>query len=284
MRALIVALAALALVPSTALAKKPVHYYVSLGDSLSIGMQADTNGDTVRTNQGYADLLYKSLRKKDKHLRHVSFGCGGESTTTFLKGGICVYGGAEKPLFDSQLGVAQDFLRSHRRQIRVVTLDIGANNVARCASGGVVNSTCLNNGLGRIDTEVPVIAKRLRKAAGSKPDIVGMTFYDPFWSLYLKGDQQSQDTARLSAGLAANLRDRLTKGYSAGDFKVADAFGAFHTDDQTMVDFQGRQVPRAVQQICTLTYMCSQDLRANNIHTNAEGYKVLARAFADALK
>ncbi|HEX8104602.1 MAG TPA: SGNH/GDSL hydrolase family protein [Solirubrobacteraceae bacterium] len=284
MRSLIVALLALALLPAGAQAKQKPHYYVSLGDSLAVGMQASPDGDTVRTNQGYADVLYKQLRKSDKRLRHVKLGCGGESTSTMLNGGICVYGGLERPEFDSQQDAAEDFLRHHRKQIKLVTLDIGANNFVRCASGGAINGECLNNGLARLDRELPRIARGIRKAAGGKAPIAGMTLYDPFWSLYLKGDQASRDTATLSSGLAANVRDRLIKGYGAGDMKIADVFGAFKTADQTMVDYQGQQVPRAVERICALTYMCASGLRNGNIHANPDGYKVIAQAFRDALK
>ncbi len=285
MRSLLAALLALALAPAGAhAAKKKPTYYVSLGDSLAIGMQADANGDTVRTNQGYSDVIYKQLRKSDKRLRHVKLGCGGESTTTMLNGGICVYGGLEKPEYDSQQDAAEAFLRRHRKQVKLVTLDIGANNFVRCASGGTINGECLSNGLARLDSELPRISRGLRRAAGGKVPIAGMTLYDPFWALYLKGDEESRTTARTSAGLAANVRDRLIKGYGAGDLKIAKVFEAFQTTDETMVDYQGQQVPRAVERICALTWMCTPGLRNGNIHAKPEGYKLIARTFLDALK
>ena len=39
-----------------------VYYYVSLGTSLSRGVQPDSNGLTLPTNDGYADQLFDSIR------------------------------------------------------------------------------------------------------------------------------------------------------------------------------------------------------------------------------
>jgi len=61
--------------PAAARSRAPVSYYLSLGDSLAAGVQPDASGASVRTSAGYADQLYRALRRHRCHLvtRPVSF-------------------------------------------------------------------------------------------------------------------------------------------------------------------------------------------------------------------
>ena len=68
---------------------------------------------------------------------------------------------------------------------------------------------------------------------------------------------------------------------------MADVLSAFRTLDTTSVTYSGpltnnqpQQVPRDVERICTLTWMCAGKPRGPNIHANRTGYGVIARAFA----
>ena len=97
-------------------------YYVSLGDSLSQGVQPNAAGTSLPTAQGYPNQLYAALRRTHPGLRLVKLGCGGETTTTMINGGICSYPAG------SQLATAVGFLRSHRGRISLITIDIGAND------------------------------------------------------------------------------------------------------------------------------------------------------------
>ena len=74
-------------------------------------------------NQGYADQLFKLARDRYPQLREVKLGCGGETTTTFRFGGICVYEQG------SQLADAAAFLEEHGEEVAFVTIDIGGNDV-----------------------------------------------------------------------------------------------------------------------------------------------------------
>jgi lysophospholipase L1-like esterase len=103
-----------------------VSYYVSLGDSLSVGVQPDSAGASVPTRQGYADQVYTTLRRGNRGLRLVKLGCSGETTGTMISGGICRYPGG------SQLTAAAAFLRAHRGQVSLITIDIGANDPGTC--------------------------------------------------------------------------------------------------------------------------------------------------------
>src|SRR5215469_329437 len=96
-------------------------FYLSLGDSLAQGVQPNSSGQSVETNQGYPNQLFTALRMGNPSLRLVKLGCPGETTATMMNGGICSYRGG------SQLAAAVAFLRAHRARVSLVTIDIGAN-------------------------------------------------------------------------------------------------------------------------------------------------------------
>src|ERR1035441_4811194 len=67
------------------------HFYVSLGDSLSQGVQPDATGGSAAARQGYPDQLYAVLRRGAAGLRLIKLGCSGETTSTMVDGGTCHY-------------------------------------------------------------------------------------------------------------------------------------------------------------------------------------------------
>ena len=80
--ALVALLAALA-VPSTAhAAKKEQTYYVSLGDSYTVGYQATGPGQGGATRNGFPDQLVRKARARGHRLKLVNFGCGDTVTST----------------------------------------------------------------------------------------------------------------------------------------------------------------------------------------------------------
>jgi hypothetical protein len=60
-------------------------YYLSLGDSLSRGVQPDPAGASLPTQQGYPDQLYAALHLGHPGLRLVKLGCSGETTHTMIE-------------------------------------------------------------------------------------------------------------------------------------------------------------------------------------------------------
>jgi hypothetical protein len=272
------------LVPASALARKPAAakaaptYYLALGDSLSQGAQPNKAGHTVPTDQGYANFLYAAERTKIKNLRLEDLGCLGETTGTMQHGGKCRYTSG------SQLRAALRFINRHK--IAFITIDIGANNVYKCAHGGTINGTCLSNGIAGIKTDVPKIAAALRKAAGAKTPIVGMTYYDPFLADYLSSDQSTQKLAAASVPLGKSVNDTLMSAFTAQHVKVADVATAFDTyvPFTTTAPLAGHgTVPLAVAKICTLTWMCAAAPRGPNIHANVAGYHAIEKVFAAEL-
>jgi lysophospholipase L1-like esterase len=266
-----VAIATAVVVPgSPATADATPHYYVALGDSLSVGYMPGS-GDT---NQGYADDLYQRLVAKDPSLQLVKLGCSGETTTTMINGGKCT---DRYPLGTSQLAVAEQFLRAHAGQVTHLTLDIGANDVDGCASGGSIDAVCVAQGTTTIATNLDKILDGLTAADAKAPLSAGMTYYDPFLAQWLTG-LQGQLVAIASVSLLAAINSVESLEYVAHGFKVADVAATFHTLDfltQRTVAPYG-SLPRNVADICQYTFMCSQQ----NIHPTVAGYQLIANTFA----
>jgi len=265
------------------------RYYLSLGDSLAQGMQPDAAGLTVNTDQGYADQLYAIEKRRIRGLKLVKLGCGGETTTSFLTGqgnsGDALLLGCN-PAGGSQMVAAERFLRTHRRrgEVALVTLDIGANDIDGCESENAIDATCVIRGAEHISANLPLIMRRLRRAAAPGTPMAAMTLYNPFLELYLTPGGHSEAIA--SDEYARNVNEGLARLYRAGGFRVAQVDDAFRTYDisrKTSLAGQPRPVPAAVAEVCRLTWMCARAPVGPNIHANRAGYGLIAKAFATAL-
>src|SRR5213080_3728745 len=71
------------LAPAAAQAAKP-KYYLSLGDSLSVGWQPNSAGVGRETQRGYADQLFALERRSIANLKLYKLGCAGESSASML--------------------------------------------------------------------------------------------------------------------------------------------------------------------------------------------------------
>ena len=252
----------------------PVTYYLSLGDSLSQGVQPDAAGVSVRTRDGYADQLYAALRPRHPGLRLVKLGCPDETTATMIHGGICSYPGG------SQLAAAVSFLQAHRRKVSLITLDIGANDPDSCITMPSVAklATCVGKSMPRTAVNLTTIVTSLRQADPGAP-IIAMNYYLPALAEWRHG-LIGQAFARLSELAAVGYNTLLTNAYKASGIRVADVFSAFHTTDFGEVTVPGfGRLPRNVAAICQWTWECAAPPRGPNQHANQAGYQVIARSF-----
>ena len=250
--------------------------YLSLGDSLSVGIQPDANGNNQLTTEGYADQLHQILRLKNRNLQLVKLGCPGETTSTMISGGIpfCPYPAG------SQLNQAVAFLRANRAVVSLITIDIGANDLLDCVVGGVVDTQCVIGAFGTVGANLPTIVGQLKAAAPGVP-IVAMNYYNPLVASWLQGpDGQLQ--AQQSAFLLGLFNDMLESIYGSFRVPVADVARAFHADDFTIVP--GFGLPVNVLLVCQLTWMCAPPPVGPNIHANRAGYFVIALTFAATLR
>jgi lysophospholipase L1-like esterase len=253
-------------------------YYLSLGDSLAQGVQPNSSGTSVETNQGYPNQLFAALRTANPTLKLVKLGCPGETTGTMMNGGICSY------TTGSQLAQAAAFLASHRGKVKLVTIDIGANDLNPCLGLPTINQivVCLEQVFPQIQANLTSIMNTLTTAGGSGvPPIIGMTYYDPELANWLKGDAASKELAKDSIALAQAFGNLLSGVYTNFGAKVADVFTAFHTAQfgarVTLPNFG--KVPKDVAYICTYTWECAAPPVGPNVHANILGYGIIANTF-----
>lgn len=267
-----------------------VRYYVSLGTSLSVGVQPDASGTNQLTDDGYADQLFDIIKPlfdiiepETLELQLLKLGCPGETTTTMINGGICAYSEA------SQLDEAVAFLNVQKDKVELITIDMGANDLleAGCLVGTAIDFDCINDVSMQISIDLPVILSALRGAADPGTPIVAMNYYNPFLAFWLLG-MEGQVLAMDSALAVSILNGDMGLTYAQFNIPVADVAGAFQSDDFVTIvpsplpppnDF----IPLNVATICLLTYMCEPDPVGPNIHANPTGYGVIAATFAAIL-
>jgi lysophospholipase L1-like esterase len=239
-------------------------YYVALGDSLAAGFQPVPD-PTVR-DQGYVPNVYRALASRIPNLELKNLGCDGATTTSLLQGDGCRIPYVSEA---SQLKDAEAFLRDHQGRVRLITIDIGGNDVNHCVANPDQLVPCATAAIGAIPSSLSEILGRLHASAPGVP-IVGMTYYDPYLAAWLSGDQE---LASSSVQLTALLNATLAKVYREPDTHVADVAGAFGTPTDPM-ELVGAY-PAPVATICAWTWMC----KAGDIHPNDDGYRAIAHAF-----
>jgi hypothetical protein len=109
-------------------------YYLALGDSIAYGVQPTKARPGARPSDfdtGYVDVLAARLRKLSPGLQVVNYGCPGESTVTFSRGGCPAFADRVK-LHDafrgSQLAAALAFLRAHPGEVSPISLTLFGND------------------------------------------------------------------------------------------------------------------------------------------------------------
>ena len=261
------------------------EYYLSLGDSLSVGDQPNAQGVTLPTDQGYANQLYAMLRPFDRDLVLAKLGCPGETTATMINGGICGYAGDQRFSLTAdtgnQLDAALAFLRAHRGHVPLITIDIGANDLNPCVALTSISAVaaCATPAIQTAGQNTAAILMRLR-AADPSATIVGMTYYVPELADWLTGPS-GEAFAEGSIPLGEDLNAALTSAFTQSHARVADVFTAFDSADITgLVNLPGfGSVPKDVALICQLTWECAAPPVGPNEHANAAGYAVIARTF-----
>lgn len=286
--ALLTALAAL-LAPAVAGAarkhtpvKPKTQYYVSLGDSYAQGYQPGVTGPN---RNGFAYQLPKIAAKRGYRLKLVNFGCGGATTESILKeklrpGAKCLGPGA--PRFSgTQAAAAAKFIKANRSSIALVTVSISGNDITSCAKQADA-VTCVGNALPVVQKNITTLLTGIRKAAGPKVRIVGITYPDVILGAWV-GANPNQDLAKLSVVAFEQLiNPMLKKAYEQAGGKFVDvttATGAYTPLDQlTTLDPYG-EIPVAVAKVCELTYYCE----VRDIHPKTAGYTVIADLVAATL-
>ena len=277
---LVAALVATCLValPGVAQAGPATTYYVSVGDSYSVGYQPGLGATT-----GYAGYVAKKTG-----LTLANFGCGGATTTSIIDTVGCPdvlphTAGAHLYPTTTQAAAAEAFITAHRGHIGLITVSIGGNDVTACAAQASP-IPCVATAVVSIDENVRTLATGLRAAAGPRVPLVGLTYPDVLLGAYV---YPTQPATALRLALASTsvvafkslINPALAKAYAAagGVFvDVTSATGAYTPLTTTVTVAPYGTIPRAVSQVCTLTWYCA----VGNIHATSTGYALIGQLVA----
>jgi lysophospholipase L1-like esterase len=261
-------------------------YYVSLGDSYSVGYQPG-----LGATPGYTAYVANKT-----HLTLVNFGCAGATTTSILNTIGCPQTlphtkGAVSYSTSTQAAAADAFITAHLGHIGLITVSIGGNDVTACASAANP-IPCVGTAVTGITTNVSSLASGLRAAAGPKVPIIGLTYPDVILGEYVYPSQPAT-AARISlatlsvTAFKSLINPALSNAYTQalGSFvDVTTATGAYTPLTKTVKLKPYGTIPAPVAEVCTLTWFCSK----GNIHAKTKGYtligKLVVAKYATVLK
>jgi lysophospholipase L1-like esterase len=243
------------------------RYYLALGDSIAYGFQptkAKPGARPADFDTGFVDVLAARLRKHDPGLRVVNYGCPGESTVTFSRGG-CPAFTDHIELHDafrgSQLTAALAFLREHPGQVGPITVTLFGNDwlplVLDTCKGKIA---CVRQrGPGAVaafGARLTSIIRRLR-AAAPDAEIVVTGAWNPIPS-------QLEPLKTIYRSLEA----AVVRAAAPSDAHVAKLLPVFNP------------VAKPQGQLCALTFICSKD----DPHPTDAGYRAIAAAVLRAMQ
>lgn len=308
-------------------------YYLALGDSLAYGYQPTQLPDTIFfpgppqkspawSGPGYAERLFSQhLAPAGVVTQLVNLACPGEDTATYqgIGGSICPYRWLFAPrdttaytdTEESQQTAADTFIRLHAGQVRVVTIDLGANDILNafnndnCAFTGSVTDTLHSF----ITNDVAILSdlrNTLNTYDAGQYRLVTMDYYQPYENLclfYLKAHDPAHFPANYLAELKqfalfnATLTTIAAKYFGLPVAHVFTDFGGFTTVPNPhisggggatwtwMDDYAQKGVisPTVDLPAPSANYDCTEgiifDLRDACIHLNASGARVVCGAF-----
>lgn len=251
--------------------------YLALGDSVAFGYQpADAvpapNYFVAHSFVGYPEYLAQRL---DERVSNAS--CPGETTASLLVAGAQSNGCENSPgspvgyatLYPlhvqyqgTQIDYALHYLAAHRHT-RLITIDIGANDVFLCQETTLDHCTSPGELLGvagEIAANLGTIFHDLRVVAGYSGQIVALTYYSLSYS----------DPAAVAG---AQFLDSVIAGVTtAYGGIVADGFAAFQGPS---LAFGGDP--------CAAGLLIRLPNGTCNIHPSAAGHRLLAAAIASAI-
>ncbi|MFL5886734.1 MAG: SGNH/GDSL hydrolase family protein [Thermoleophilaceae bacterium] len=277
---------------AAARAKPKTSYYVSLGDSYSQGYQPiGPNQADVVTKQGFTDYLYPQAKKRVPGLKLVKLGCGGATTDSMINGTRrCIephpFSSTSKAT--SQLTYASKFIRKHRGHVALVTVSIGGNDFDSCTGDLTAITSCVTAGIARMKANLPVIARALRSAAGSRTIIVGSTYPDVVLGGWVGGPGLGQQLAQASVAVfQQQVNPAMRSAYGNQKIGFVDAtagFGGYIPFTQTTTLAPFGTIPVSVANICNLAWYCVTRPGGPDLHLRASGYKKMASLYLTEIR
>lgn len=255
-------------------------FYLDVGASASLGVQPTGNPahNGAFTQYGYGDDVVRLEAARGVAVTLAKIGCMGETAQSMVGSGDHCYAPPT-----TQLTTAVAYLRAHRADAGIVTVDVGFNDVRPCLWVVPLAGACAEAGIAAVKRDMPTILSQLKAAAGPNVAIVGLTYADPFLYRYLKpapGPARATESLTYIGQLDATLR----AAYQAAGVAVADVAAALKTTDTTPTALAGHgTVPTNVAEVCQLTWMCAKYPFGPDDHPNKTGYTVIAQTILAAL-
>ncbi len=259
-------------------------YYLSLGDSYSVGYQPGLG----------ATAGYTAYVAKKKKMQLENFGCGGATTSSILAATGCLESGygpvaaTNRAPYStvSQEAAALAFIAANPGRVGLITVSIGGNDVTACAA--FANPVpCVLSATTAVQANVTSLVAALSSALAANGDttakIIGLTYPDVILGDYVyPPGSPNVSLANLSVtAFDLLVNPALKAAYTsvpAGSFvnvtrapyKLATA-GDDSTGTIKLKPYG--TIPVSVWEICKLTYFCS----LGNIHANTKGYTFIGQ-------
>ena len=236
----------------------PKSYYLALGDSMAYGFQpTKANAPPSAVHTGYVDVFAARLRKLSPTIKVVNYGCPGESTVTFARGG-CDWlkhgGNLHNPFRGSQLVAAEAFLRAHAGKVSPITITLWGNDLPQPLSR---NAKRAPSAIASFTSRLTSILGRLRAAAPTA-EIIVTGAWNP-----------EADRLARAEPLYRSLDAAIKRSAIASRARVANMFAA--------LDGSGN-IKTQQARLCRLTFFCSK----GDPHPTDAGYRAMAEAFMAA--
>jgi lysophospholipase L1-like esterase len=256
----------------------PAGTYLALGDSVAFGYVPPNAVPTPDYFDPSSFVGYPEDVAQALHLRVSNASCPGETTASFFVPGAQSNGcenfpgssvgyRTEYPLHvqypGTQLQYALKYLALHRHTTRLVTIDIGANDVFLCqetTADKCASTAELQAVLKKIQVNLSIIYALIRDVARYHGPLVALTYY----SLSYSDPTQVAGTEELNSAIAS-----VTEKFGG---KVANGFAAFEGPSEA----HGGSP-------CTAGLLIELPDGTCNIHPSPEGHLLLAQAIEDVI-
>jgi lysophospholipase L1-like esterase len=261
-------------VAQTAGAAKPARpFYVSLGDSYSVGYQPTSTTPTGGT-PGYTAFV-----AEHEKMTLANFGCGGATTSSIINSQGCGNRAAfnAEPYTGTQEQGALDFIAAHPGQVGLVTVSIGGNDITGCLSAGTLAqiTACVVTQSQEAQTNVTSLV--------GNPDVILGLYVVPGQQALAVSSTVAFDGAFNPALAAAyhSVPNGSFVNVTQAPYKRATTGDDSDTTTAPLVSLKPYgKIPPAVWEVCKLTHFCS----SQNIHANTKGYKFIGKLIVASLE